>query len=70
MASRKLNLFPVNSQIPTVLALVQEQIKDLDLSVLMVTEREQVKSLLLKFHTVFSAYQGNLAWTRLISHNT
>lgn len=59
----------VNSQIPTALPSVQEQIKDLDLSVLTVAECEQVRSLLLKFHTIFSAHEGDLGCTRLISHD-
>lgn len=59
----------MNLQIHTVLSSVQEQIMNLDLSVLTVTEQEQVKSLLLKFHMVFSAHDGNLECTQLISHD-
>uniref|UniRef100_A0A8C2FG16 Gypsy retrotransposon integrase-like protein 1 n=1 Tax=Cyprinus carpio TaxID=7962 RepID=A0A8C2FG16_CYPCA len=59
----------INLQIPTVRPSVQEQIKSLDLSVLTETEQEQVRSLLLKFHTVFSAHEGDLGCTRLLSHD-
>ncbi len=59
----------VNLQIPTVLPSVQEQIKKFDLSVLTVPEQEQVRSLLLRFHTVFSAYDGELGCTQLLSHD-
>ncbi len=59
----------VNLQMPTVLSSVQEQIKNLDLSVLSETEQEQVRSLLLKFHMVFSEYEGNLGCTQLLSHD-
>lgn len=58
----------INLQIPTVLPPGQEQIKSLDLSMLTETEQEQVRSLLLKFQTVFSAHEGDLGCTQLLSH--
>lgn len=57
------------SEFKSVLPPVQEQIKSLDLSMLTKTEQKQVRSLLLKFHTVFSAHEGDLGCTQLLSHD-
>lgn len=59
----------VNNQVSSVLSTVQEQIKNLHSSVLSQTEQEQVRLLLLRFHTVFSEYEGDLGCTRLLSHD-
>lgn len=47
---------------------VQKQIESLDLAGLAVTDRDQVQSLLLRYQDVFSAHEGDLGCTSLISH--
>lgn len=48
---------------------VREQIQALDLSVLLEAEQEQVRAFLLKYESVFSAFEGDLGCTNLISHD-
>ncbi len=50
---------------PTVL----EQINSVDLSVLLGEEQTQVRALLQKYHFVFSAHEGDLGCTNLLSHD-
>lgn len=57
----------VNSQTGTV-STVQEHIRDLDLTVLPESDQSQVRALLLKHEAVFSAFEGDLGCTNLISH--
>lgn len=48
---------------------VEAQIRNVDLSPLMDSEQEQVRSLLLKYSSVFSAHDGDLGCTTLMSHD-
>ena len=48
---------------------VQKVIRDLDLSVLREAEQCKVRALLLKHESVFSAFEGDLGCTTLISHD-
>lgn len=48
---------------------VREQIQTIDLSVLTAPEQEKVRSLLLKHEPVFSAFEGDLGCTNLLSHD-
>lgn len=48
---------------------VQQQVEDMDLSTLSVEEQGQVKSLLNQYISVFSAHDGDLGCTNLISHD-
>ncbi|KAL6490489.1 hypothetical protein MHYP_G00008340 [Metynnis hypsauchen] len=69
----------VVSEVPAVVALAQaqvvqaspilEQIEGLDLSSLSSEEQMRVKSLLQKYASVFSAFEGDLGCTGLISHD-
>ncbi|KAL7878193.1 hypothetical protein SRHO_G00048360 [Serrasalmus rhombeus] len=69
----------VVSEVPTVVALAQaqvaqvspilEQIEGLDLSSLSSEEQMRVKSLLQKYASAFSAFEGDLGCTGLLSHD-
>lgn len=48
---------------------VQEQVEAVDLSNLLEGEQRQVRALLYKFQSVFSAQEGDLGCTNLISHD-
>lgn len=48
---------------------MEEQIKVIDLSPLSDVEQTQVRALLLKYSSVFSAHEGDLGCTTLISHD-
>lgn len=48
---------------------VREQIQALDLSGLVEAEQEQIRAFLLKHESVFSAFEGHLGCTNLISHD-
>lgn len=57
------------SQNSEAVSTVQEQINATDLSGLSEEEQNQLWALLHKFQPVFSAYEGDLGCTKLISHN-
>lgn len=48
---------------------IQDQIESVDLSALSELEQSEVKCLLRKYNTVFSAHEGDLGCTNLISHD-
>ena len=48
---------------------IEDQLRDVDLSPLSDPEQAQVRALLLKYSSVFSAYEGDLGCTTLISHD-
>ncbi|KAG1952465.1 interleukin-1 receptor accessory protein-like 1-A [Pimephales promelas] len=53
----------------TAVSTMQEQIDTMDLSCLSVEEQGQVKSLLERYSSVFSAHDGDLGCTNLIAHD-
>nr|XP_055029293.1 uncharacterized protein LOC129418561 [Misgurnus anguillicaudatus] len=58
----------VSSQLVEASPSVQEQISEIDLSVLSVEEQSKVRTLLHKYSSVFSLHDGDLGCTNLISH--
>lgn len=48
---------------------VQQQVEDINLSSLSAEEQEQVRSVLHQYTSVFSAHDGDLGYTNLISHD-
>lgn len=54
----------------TVSPSVQQQVEDIDLSSLSAEEQGQVRSLLRQYTPVFSADDGDLGGTNLISHDS
>lgn len=56
------------SKLPVVVA-IEDQIRGLDLSPLNDLEQEQVRSLLLRYSSVFSTHEGDLGCTTLITHD-
>ena len=48
---------------------IQKAIQALDLTALPISDQEKVRSLLLKYESVFSAFEGDLGCTNLISHD-
>ena len=48
---------------------VQDQIETMDLSVLSAEDQTKVRSLLMKYASVFSAHDGDLGCTNLIAHD-
>ncbi|KAL2077879.1 hypothetical protein ACEWY4_027383 [Coilia grayii] len=50
-------------------SVVQEQIEAIELPLLASAEQEQARALLRRYHTVFSAHDGDLGCTNLLSHD-